>query len=353
MRIRFGLELVVTVLLVTILLVTIVGVLPICASTNAPYSLWLFFDRAPQAVQIVDCRSTRSRQCEQLLIQYGTCTASSCLNIPSSLKSGDQFQCAETSCLYQEPHLSSEPRHSVFQLIVQFPNETIAQSTPPFIANFRGDIAGYRDRHFNITMQHRSLQVKPDDNMKPSRWETFGTALSLTELSKIAIALLAVLKFQKFEAVRVLLWIGFANLLTFPVMWFFFPSLHSFQYHSTRVFGVFSLLNAIAFSIVLVRRKPTIASLIRTAIAWFFCSPIVLIVAFIVASFFGYEEFLPSATGIPKRIILPVSEICVFIWEGWLLSCCQSSLSRRYAYLLSLLMNLFSLGLRLLLLPAL
>lgn len=94
---------------------------------------------------------------------------------------------AETACLYQEPLSAQVSSNPVFQLIAQFPGETIARSSLPFTTNFRSGVAGYRDRPFNITTQNRSLQMQRDDKMKASRWEVFGTALALTEISEIAI----------------------------------------------------------------------------------------------------------------------------------------------------------------------
>jgi len=344
--------------MIAVLIVVFVIVLtPAIASANAPALpcfLWFFFDRAPQSVQFVECRATRC-EAPKLLIQYGNCTASGCLKTPPSLPSTYQFQCAETACLYREPLISQGARNPVFQLVAQFPSETVARSTPSFTTDFRSSVAGYRDRHFNITFQGNSLQVKPDEKMKPSRWELFSKALGIAQLSELLIALifLSVLKFDRTEIIRILLWIGFVNLLTFPVAWFFFPSLQPFQYQANRIFGVFGLLYAIAFSFALIKRKATTASVIRTAIVWFFCLPAALIIAFIVALFFGYAEFLPDVVGIPTVVTLPTSELCVFMWEGWLLSRSQSDLSNRQAYLLSVLMNLFSFGLGLMLLPVL
>jgi hypothetical protein len=237
---------------------------------------------------------------------------------------------------------------------VQFSSQ--ARSSPPFTTDFRSGIAGYRDRHFNVTIQDQALMVQPDEAMKPTRWEMFGIALSITQVSEFAIALLflGILRANRSQVAKGLLWIGFVNLLTFPVVWFFFPSLQPFQYRSTRVFGVFSLLNAIGFSLALIHGKViTTKTVIRTAIVWFFCLPIVLIVAFFFAVLFGYAEFLPAASGISSMITLPVSEVCVTIWEGGLLSRSQNGLSRYQSYWLSLLMNLFSLLLGLALLPAL
>lgn len=345
-------QLVLLIVVLGLLLPQSVGAL----ETALPYSLWFFFDRTPDAVQLVQCQSTSSLLCDQptLLIQHGSCTASDCLMTKPVLPPNYKFQCAETACLYQEPPFSQGSRNPVFQLIAQFSNQ--ARSSPPFTTNFRSRIAGYHDRYFTVSTEDQSLMVQPDEKMKPTRWEMFGTALSITQLSKLAIALLflSVLKFSSSQLSRVLLWIGFINLLTFPVVWFFFPSLQAFQYRSTRVFGIFSLLNAIVFSLVLINRKAmTTETIIRTAMLWFFCLPIVLIIAFFFAALFGYTEFLPEASGVSSTITLPVSEICVTLWEGWLLSKSQSGLSKHQCYLLSLLMNLLSLALGLALLPAL
>jgi hypothetical protein len=343
-----------------LLLILIFGLLlaqPASADVPAqPHSLWFYFDRAPEAVQFVECKSTSSLLCDQpkLLIQYGNCTDVVCLKTQPILRSPYKFECAETACLYQEPLQSQGSRNSIFQLIVQFSNQ--ARSTPPFTTDFRSRIAGYRDRHFTVSSQDKSLQVDPDEAMKPTRWEVFGLALTITQISELAIALLClgVLKFNRSQVTKVLLWIGFTNLLTFPVVWFFFPSLQAFQYRSTRIFGAFSLLNAIGFSLALVNRKTiTTKTVIRTGIIWFFCLPIVLIVAFLFAALFSYSEFLPAASGISSFITLPASEICVTIWEEWLLARSQSGLSNYQSYWLSLLMNLGSFLLGLALLPVL
>lgn len=350
---------------IVLLSVILALLLPQSAAANAPapYSLWFFFDQAPEAVQLIECRSrppiaqlpTNLYLCEQptLLLQHGTCTASGCFTAKPALKPGYKFQCAETACLYQEPVLNPAARTSVFQLIAQVSNQT--RSSPAFTTHFRSRLAGYRYRYFTVSTQEKSLVVQPDTVMKPSRWEVFGTALGITQLSEFAIALLglAVLQFDKSKIARVLLWIGFVNLLTFPVVWFFFPSLQAFQYRSTRIFGLFSLLNAIGFSLALVNRKAiTTRTIIRTAIIWFFCLPIVLIVAFFFAALFGYGEPLPAAAGLPSAITLSTSEICVTLWEGWLLSQSQIGLSKRQSYGLALWMNLLSLALGLLVLPA-
>ena len=76
---------------------------PTLSAFASPVSLWFFFDRAPESVQLVGCRSVQLRQCKQptLLIQHGICSAAGCLNSSPRSPSAAQFQCAETACLYQ------------------------------------------------------------------------------------------------------------------------------------------------------------------------------------------------------------------------------------------------------------
>lgn len=331
----------------------------LAAAIPPPY-LWFVFDRAPESVQLVECQSLTSSTepllCEQptLLIQSGICQVAGCLTEKQILKPPYQLHCAETICLYEEPRskTKSEP---IFKLVAQIPGASTARSSPPFRTRYRSPIAGYRDRHLNVSVA-QYLRIRPDDQLKPSRWEVFGTALSLTLVSEIAIALLflAILRLNKNQALQILLLVGFANLLTFPVFWFFFPSLQFFQYASTRVFGVFNVLISVIFSVVLIKRKAITARIIiRTGIIWFFSLPIALLLAFIAAFIVGYSEFLPSVAGISQSMTLPASMIYTIVWEAWIIERSQSYLSRYQVYLLSLLMNLISLAVGLTFLPTL
>lgn len=337
-----------------------VSLSPTRATANAPAPpayLWFQFDRAPQAVQLIDCRNLL---CEtpMLLAQSGTCRGSECLTTSPILKAPDRFECAQQTCLYQESWFSPQRRQPYFKLVAQFSAQHSADSikiSQPFMSDFRRSIADYGDRHLMVTTHGDMLVVRQDERMQASRWQTFSQALSITQISELVViwVVLAWRKLSRKKILTIVLSVGLINLLTFPVVWFFFPSLQTFQYSTTRVFGVFALIISLIFSVVLMRQRDmTVRSLLRIFTIWFFSTPILLIVAGLIAFFVGYGEALPPAIGLPSFVTLPVSELYAILWEAWLIrQLNQPEFSWRQALLLSTLMNALSLILGLVFLP--
>lgn len=335
------------------------GFSPNRATANAPAPpayLWFQFDRAPQAVQLIDCRNLL---CETptLLAQCGTCRGSECLTTPPILKAPDRFECAQQTCLYQESWFSPQRRQPYFKLVAQFSDQTSdsIKTSQPFISDFRRSIADYGDRHLIVTTHGDMLVVRRDERMQASRWQTFSQALSITQVSELTIvlAVLAWRKLNKKKILTIVFSVGLINLLTFPVVWFFFPSLQSFQYSTTRIFGVFALIISLIFSSVLIRQRDlTVRSLLRIFTIWFFSTPVLLIVAGLIAFFVGYGEALPPSIGLPSFFTLPASELYAILWEAWLIRRTnQAEFSWRHALLLSMLMNVLSLVLGFVFLP--
>ncbi len=325
------------------------------AAANAPAPpafIWFTFTQSPEGVQLIECESLL---CEQpvLLMQSGDCRSEGCLKGTPALKKPYRFECAERLCLYVEPALSARSGEPYFKLIAQFRDR--ARSSAPFNPNFRSTIAGYGDRHLTVNVQAQNLLIRRDTTMKPSRWELFGTAIALTLVSELIVAalFLQILKFSRPEWIKTLALIGFINLLTFPIVWFFFPSLQSFQYDSTRVFGASSLLIAGIFGAILIKQESiSLKFLFRIFSAWIITIPVVLAIAFVAAFVLSYGEVLPSAIGLSSSITLPASELFAVGCEAWLLyRCSENRLSIKQAGSLSLLMNAISLILGLWVLP--
>jgi hypothetical protein len=331
---------------------------PGIASANAPAPppyIWFTFGGQPpiQGMQLVGCRTALCKK-PTLLVQSGVCRQSGCLTAQPLLKTSHQFECTQDICLYRESSFSNLPSAPYFKLIGQFQNGV--RFSQAFISDFRNPVARYSERHLLVHSVNDELVVRPDRQaIKPSRWEIFGRALAMTQASELVTAAVffAWKKAARASAIRMLTAIALINLLTFPVVWFFFPSLQSFQYSATRVFGAASVFVAIVFSIVLVNLKNiTLKTLIRTFTIWVISLPLVLAIAFIAAFFISYGEFLPSSAGIPTWMTLPASEIFAIVWEGWLLfRFSQNELSLAQASLVSVLMNGVSLALGLAVLP--
>lgn len=142
-----------------------------------------------------------------------------------------------------------------------------------------------------VTVQATDLAVVPDAApMKPTRWEMFGTAFALTQISElmVAAAFLWRMKIERKLLVKYLFAIAFINLLTFPVVWFFFPALQPFQYITTRVFGCVSLGIAIGYSVFWVRQSEvTLKVLQRSFLIWLLSLPVVAAIAFVIALFWA------------------------------------------------------------------
>jgi hypothetical protein len=332
------------------------------ADANAPappsYFWMTFQDRDAKAVnvegaQLVECVT---KTCDRpiLLMKTGICTGADCLRSSPILSAPHRFDCVQNTCLYAESQFSQRSTGPYYKLIAQLGDRS--KTTPAFPLDIQNPLAGYPKR-LRVTVGQSDLVITPDRTpMKPTRWEMFGIALGLTETTELILAALCLwtLKIERNLSIKILVSIAFINLLTFPVVWFFFPALQPFQYTTARVFGVLSLCVAIGFSIFLAGRvEVTLKTLQKVFFVWLFSLPVVLAIGFVVAVFLGYGESLPPASGIPSLITLPASEIFAVGWEAWLIHrLSQKRLIFAQVLSLSFVMNMVSLILGLVLLPA-
>src|SRR5579883_698752 len=334
------------------------------AAANAPappaYAWFRFTDAhaqpiAVQSVQLVECQTTT---CEQpvLLLQSGTCSASGCLQAAPALQSpSNRFECAENTCLYVEAFMSDRKTGPYFKLIAQIAGRSRASQRVRL--SLKSPLESNTSENLRVTVSDHDLTIAPDTSApQPTRLELFWLAFALTEITEMAVAALVLwqMKVDRPFLTRMLAAIVFINLLTFPVVWFFFPSLQPFQYRSLRVVGALSLAVAIGFGALLSRRSPvTLKSLGKIFGGWLLTLPLVFILGGVGMLFFAYGEWLPAAAGLTARITLPASEIFAVVVEAWLIHRVgQTVLSLPRAGLLSLCINAASLILGLVLLPA-
>ncbi len=287
-------------------------------------------------------------------MQSGTCNQAGCVSMKPALKPPHRFECAEGVCLYEESSFATKPTGSLFKLTAQIGNRGFASE--PFRSRFRDTLYGSSDRDRIVIVKENQLILKPNSQTKPTRWQTFGVGLGMTQASELTVAaiLLSIWGFRQSRFIQPLATVLFTNLLTFPVVWFFFPSLQPFQYSASRVFGVVSLGIAIAFSLFLATRElVTPRTLVRTFMAWLISVPLFLALGFVVALFLGYGQYLPPSNGIPSLYTLVASEVFAVVWEaGLIYRCDRPELTVWQTTLLSLVMNGLSLLLGIWLLPA-
>lgn len=337
---------------------TLLWAAPVYANAPAPPAYaWFKFEGAESAFQGVQLAECRSQQCTQpiLLMQSGTCTEAGCLKSSPILGAPHRFDCAGNTCLFVEPSFTQRSTGPYYKLLAQFSDRV--RISRGVALNIKSPLAGYSARYLRVIVGDVDLVIVPDTApMKPSRWEIFGKALALTQISELVVAALWLrwLKFEKQPLSQALVAIAFVNLLTFPVVWFFFPSLQPFQYITSRVFGMMILGIASLFGVVLATRSiVTLKTLRNVFIGWLVSLPIVLVTGFFLAIVFGYGETLPPVNGVSSLITLPASEVFAVVFEGWLIYRLNKPLiSLQQAGLLSLTMNVVSLILGLWLLPA-
>ena len=328
------------------------------ANAPAPPSyVWLRFEGARSAFQGAQLAECHTQKCTQpiLLMQSGTCADADCLKSSPILSAPHRFDCASDACLFVEPSFSPRSSGPYYKLIAQFSDRV--RTSEAVVLTIKNDLAGYAARNLRVKVQVNDLAIVPDTNpMKPSRWEVFGNALALTEISELAVATLWLwrMNVEKQQAGKGLVAIAFVNLLTFPVVWFFFPALQPFQYSASRVFGVMILGVAGLFGVLLASRPIVTLKTLRTMfIGWLLSLPTAFVIGIIFAFILGYGESLPPVIGVSSLITLPASEIFAVVFEAWLIyRSNQESISRRQASLLSLTMNVSSMILGLWLLPA-
>jgi len=304
-------------------------------------------------MQLAECTTTR---CDRplLITQTGTCTDVGCLPSPPKLPvTENRLECAENHCVYVHESFAQVEPGAYFKLIVQFPDRLA--TSQGFPNPVRRD-QFVRSTDLQVTARDRTLTLAPlAKSQKPTRFELFGMGFGLTLISELAVAalLLWLFKIEKPVLLKLLVAIAFINLLTFPVVWFFFPALQPFQYRTERALGIGIFVVTIIHSLLLLRRSSvTLISLRNAFLLWLGTLPLAAIGIVIAALFYGYGEQVPAAIGLPSAITLPASEAFAFLWETCLIQrISDRKLSLLQAGLLSFLMNVASLSLGLLLLP--
>lgn len=345
-------------ILLVLVLVLALGLAIAPARANAPAPAphtWLQFayeTQQPvrlQGLQLVDCQETSCLQ-PRLLLQFGDCTGTGCVpGTPLSREQEARLDCVGETCLAVLP-FGLPTEQLVVRWIGQFSDRVrvshLLRESPPPGRWFWGET-------WSVAVQEDGLAIASTERSPLGAvFELPWVGFVLTLTVEMAIALLFAFwqKCDRSTTVRLLITVAGLQLLSYPLVTGFFPSLQPFRYRGERVWGAILLGVAIAYGLLL-WRFPRISStrlifsiLIGVPILWFF--------GFILVILFGYGEMIPQSTqGIPAIITLLISELFVFVYEALLIYRLNSDkLSISKAMLLSLLANTTSLllGLRLL-----
>jgi hypothetical protein len=314
-----------------------------------PPVIWFTFQNeqkepvTPQGVQLLGCDTMA---CEQpaLLQQFGQCQGTGCLIAePALTQPLDEFGCAGQRCR----SMAYRYGHPYFKLVAQISSQGYVSN---IIDGLPAEGVWASEEAWRVTIAGTNLSLAPDAvPPKPfGRYGLFFYGLLLTLVTELAIAALCFrlwLKLDLPQLTRGLAMILLINLVTFPVVWFFFPSLGQFQPDSFRKTGLITLGVAIFYVVMLAliwranqqRRQRVFIILTLLSI------PVVFVLTIFLMLIFGYANYRVPAAGLPAGLILPASELFAVVGEAALLAFfSQGSFSLRQAAELSLLMNLAS-----------
>lgn len=315
-----------------------------------PVAMWFIFDREMfqtlqiKGVQLVRCAT---EECAQfvLLKHDGTCYGSGCLPVASESSDGS-FECAENKCRF----VSYLPPYETvfFRLVVQFSDQVrisdMAYFTPPYSYV-------WQENAWNVTLQDTTLALARDLTFErpDKRYGRFLRWLAFTqgiELLTAGLLLRVWTKLPRKRLVGTLVIVFLVNLLSFPIVWFFFPSLAHFQPSSIRLLGVFSLVIVAFYSIMLAYvYKAGSEDRRRKILLLVFSLPLVLPCALFLypeATYRSRSYGIPAA-GLPSSIVLLLSEIFAVVFETVMIyKLCKGILSLRQVGITSFLMNLAS-----------
>jgi hypothetical protein len=320
-----------------------------------PNVLWFHFaaqETTPtrEGVQLVRCDNQTCSQ-PKLVRQVGVCDAPPCVTETETVTRTTTLECRANRCMALYGYGGFEHKEFL-RLIVQYPDQVRLSNV--FTLSHESDDQYEETLQVRITNGALRVAPGPSDSERNRPWLP---AWGLTLVVEVAVAALVLwrLGLVRRELTILLSLIGVLNLLSFPVVWVFFPALGFFHTNLDVVFGTAILLVALLYGGVVggIRWIDTIGRrllLVGVAVGLL---PIILIGTIFFAVFFGYGYQLPIAYGLPAHITLLLSELFAFIFEAVLIYLAsRRALRIGQAALLSLAMNTASFLAGVLLWPA-
>lgn len=319
------------------------------ASANSlapPSVVWFSFDYginpAPHllGIQLIACLT---EGCERpiLLQQYGTCDGDGCMpGQPELTGWGNAFECAANIC-----RSAAYPSHggNDFKLLVQFSDRLLASEVIKSLPVKYGEAYAWRvnvqDKALSLQSESLPAESQPDRDYPKRPLLLFGLSI-LVESLVAGICFWRKTVPRSFEAG--LLTAALVNLISLPVVWYFFPSLGRFQSDAFRNHGIFILVMAMIYTALLVaifrsgiktRRWLIVLTILSLPVTGFFY----LVSSKIIHGYYGWFVY---AQGLPATFLIITSEVFAVCFEAILISVLsKKSLPLRWIWITSLLMN--------------
>ena len=341
--------------------VKIVAVLLIIGMTVLPFSvalansmprveLWLEFEYETselpelEAVQIIRCDTAECRKLT-LLQQHGTCDVPGCLHSSPALEASQPLMCAGNRCVVV---FWGDDALPPFRVVGRFSDRVR-------LSNLISDgLPQWGTYVWEITVQEIGLAVvaadrDPSPPSAPFSRSFLGSfALTIAvELLVAAGALRGWLKLKDRDLLRGLGYVLFANLISYPVTWAFWPSLRRLQPMEMRQIGYFLVFVALVFTAVLVALSRKEGKARR---GWITFTIVLVPVAAVATLLFGlfagmniaYGGAPIAVPGLPSGLTIALAEVFAVSFEAlvlYLLARKTLELALKQAAAISLFMN--------------
>lgn len=326
------------------------------ANSGPPPSVaWFTFDykisQTPKllGVQLIACTTENCEQTD-LLQQYGTCDGEGCLPSPPKLNEWpDSFGCAENICVssHYYPGIS-------FKLVAQFSDRVRSTGV------IDQPTSGYGETKFwRVFVQETDLAIEsgfipavadPDLLYPKQPILLFGLSI-LVEIVVAGLCFffgirtkVGVSEIKGGNLESKLLIVLLINLVSLPVVWFFFPAIGRFQLTANQNRGVMVFFLALVFTALLAgiyhsegkTRGWLIALMVLSLALIGLCGPIIL--SFTNA--YGFGEYVVNVQGVSPTAVIIASEIFAVTYEGFMMMVMsKKSIPVKLIWITSLLMN--------------
>jgi hypothetical protein len=331
-----------------------------------PARLWFAFQDdtgqalSPQAVQLAGCDGDCSA--EILLQSYGVCNQPGCLPGQPALQNwADEFGCSPAQPSWETIPTQSNRQSTVglcraasydysgqYRLVAQIDGQVYTSDLHPF-----QDSQAITDweQAFRVVVAPSGLSLveNPDFEAPAGYWPSFIPSFLLTLAIELLVAGLYLglgLKLRSATLGTLLALVALADLVTFPLVWFFFPSFAPFTPPYNKALGYFLLLAGLLFTglmAILFLRTEGRKRWISVGVACLLAVLVIPVCSIAVLFATSYGNNSLATGGLPGSWLLLASEIFAVLFEaGFLYFLSRKALPLRHAFLLSLLMNLAS-----------
>jgi len=326
------------------------------ANSGPPPSVaWFTFDYkispTPEllGVQLLACTTENCEQTE-VVQQYGTCNGAGCKT--PSLKVNewpDTFSCFENICF------SSGYYYEInFEVIAQFSDRVRSSGVVEKLTDGYGE-----KKYWHVFVQETDLALESgyipavaDPDLLYPKYPILLFGLSiLVELGVAGLCFFigiktrfSSLEFRVGNLENKLLIVLLVNLVSLPVVWFFFPSLGRFQLSANQNRGMLVFFFALVVSGLLIgiyrsERKTRgwlIALLVVSLAVGILCGPMFLLFT----GAYSFGNYVVNIQGMSPTAIIIASEIFAVAYEGgmmWVMS--NKSIPVKLIWITSILMN--------------